>query len=141
MAAPDNLAASKRQYVSLEGCLFFTMGGSVLGIMHKPNPERKYPGGTVDGINADTKEVGAVEKWVREKDVEPRRILNPEWDEREELSFIPGRKDVARKESRTDGPEWNPRRRRRGGEKIANENAISYFCLVVVVFMVAANAR
>ncbi|KAJ1201870.1 hypothetical protein NDU88_005674 [Pleurodeles waltl] len=69
-----------------------------------PYPERKYPGGTVDGIDADPEEAGAVEKHVRKNDGEARGVLNTERDEGRRLSFSPGGEDVARKESGTDGP-------------------------------------
>ncbi|KAJ1105270.1 hypothetical protein NDU88_002678 [Pleurodeles waltl] len=61
-----------------------------------PDPERKYLG-TVDAIDIDPEEAGAVVKRVYENDVEPREVLNPELDD-------------------GGGGSFSPRRRRRGKE-------------------------
>ncbi|KAJ1200083.1 hypothetical protein NDU88_003911 [Pleurodeles waltl] len=87
-----------------------------LAVVERLDLERKYPRGTVDGINADPKEVGTVEKRVRENDTEPRGVLNPERDKKERELFSPGGEDVARKESGMNGPELKSGRRRPGGE-------------------------
>ncbi|KAJ1187190.1 hypothetical protein NDU88_003969 [Pleurodeles waltl] len=86
---------------------------------------RKYPGGTADGILAEPEEAGVVEHRIRENDVEPRGVLNPEQDEGEEETFSSGGEGVTMKESGMDGPasELHPGRRRGGGEVPINPDA------------------
>ncbi|KAJ1103412.1 hypothetical protein NDU88_000835 [Pleurodeles waltl] len=85
-----------------------------------PDPGRKCPGGTVNGIHADPEEEGVVKQRIREKDAEPTGVLNPEQDEGRRKSFFPGGEEVLKVESGTDRPaaEWKDGRRGRGGEAL-----------------------
>ncbi|KAJ1207240.1 hypothetical protein NDU88_002632 [Pleurodeles waltl] len=76
--------------------------------LRKLDQERKYPGGTVDGIDSDPEEVGAVAKHIWDKDTEPRGVLKPERDERRGEWFSPGGEDVAMMESRMDARSGTP---------------------------------
>ncbi|KAJ1213581.1 hypothetical protein NDU88_001215 [Pleurodeles waltl] len=93
--------------------------------LRNPDPGRKYPGGTVDGLRADPEEEGVVKQRIRKKDAEPSGVLNPEQDEGRRKLFSTRGEEVSKEESGTGGPAavLKDKRRRRGGGALINAEA------------------
>ncbi|KAJ1199177.1 hypothetical protein NDU88_003015 [Pleurodeles waltl] len=72
--------------------------------LRNPDPGRKYPGGTVDGLHADPEEAGVVTQRIREKDAEPSGVLNAKQDEGRRRSFSTREEEVSKEENGMDGP-------------------------------------
>ncbi|KAJ1218532.1 hypothetical protein NDU88_006110, partial [Pleurodeles waltl] len=71
----------------------------IVSVKGNPDLEKKYLGGTINGIDTDPEVMGAAANYVREKDAEAEGVFKPERDERHIGWFSPAGEDMAMREA------------------------------------------